>query len=192
MTLFERALIYAAEKHCGAVRKLDGAPYILHPMEVALIASRITTDEEVLAAAVLHDTVEDTDATLDELRELFGERTAALVAAETENKRPGVPKSESWLARKEESLEELSRSDDMNVKLLWLADKLSNMRRLRASMDRTGAGVWRMFNQPDPEKHAWYYRTIVGLLSEYKDTEEWKELNGLVESVFGEAASHEI
>ncbi len=128
MNLFDEAIRYAVEKHAGMMRKRDSAPYILHPLEVAVIAGSMSSDEEVLAAAVLHDTVEDSDATLEEIARLFSPRTAALVASETENKYPGLPKSETWRKRKEESLAELARAEDPAVKIIWLGDKLSNMR----------------------------------------------------------------
>lgn len=185
MTLFERALVYAVQKHAGAVRKLDDSPYILHPMETAGVVSTLTHDEEVLAAAVLHDTVEDTDATQDEIRELFGERTAALVASETEDKRPDLPKSQSWRIRKEESLRELAAAEDPGVLCLWLGDKLSNLRSLRRARQAEGDAVWLRFNQRDPAQHAWYYRSIVGLLSPLSDSDAWKELNALTEEIFG-------
>ena len=67
MTLFDDALLFAVEKHSGAVRKKSTLPYIVHPIEVATIAATLTEDPEVLAAAVRHDTVEDTGATAEEI-----------------------------------------------------------------------------------------------------------------------------
>ena len=66
--LLDRAIVFATKAHSGTLRKKDGIPYILHPMEVASIAGGITTDVEVLTAALLHDTVEDTDVTLDTIK----------------------------------------------------------------------------------------------------------------------------
>ena len=77
MSLFDDAARFAVDAHAGMLRKGDAIPYVLHPFEVASIAATITTDEEVLAAALLHDTVEDADASLDRIRELFGDRVAA-------------------------------------------------------------------------------------------------------------------
>ena len=74
MTLFEKAVIFATQCHEGMLRKFDVKQYILHPLEVAVITGNLTNDDEVLAAAVLHDTVEDTPATLENIREEFGER----------------------------------------------------------------------------------------------------------------------
>lgn len=75
MDLFEKALVFAMEKHHGAKRKASDIPFILHPMEVAVIASTMSEDEVLLAAALLHDTVEDTDATLSSIA---SSRTSAM------------------------------------------------------------------------------------------------------------------
>ena len=76
MNLVEEAIHFATDAHQGQMRKSVKTPYILHPLEVANICATITTDQEVLAAAILHDTVEDTDTTMEELRLRFGERVA--------------------------------------------------------------------------------------------------------------------
>jgi len=184
MTLFDEAIQFAVEKHSGAIRKRESAPYILHPLETAVIAGSMTSDEEVLAAAVLHDTVEDTDATLEEIEARFGARIAELVASETEDKREGAPASETWRIRKEESLEELKKAEDPAVKILWLGDKLSNMRSFYRAWKISGDVIWESFNQKDPAQQAWYYRSIDSLLSELKGYEAWQEFHSLVETVF--------
>ena len=75
--IFERAVIFAVNAHSGMTRKGSRTPYILHPLEAAVIASTLTEDEEVLAACVLHDTLEDTPVAAEELRGDFGERVAS-------------------------------------------------------------------------------------------------------------------
>lgn len=185
MDLFEKALAFAVEKHSGAKRKVDSAPYILHPIEVALIVSSMTYDQEVLAAAVLHDTVEDTDTTIAQIEALFGARTAALVASETEDKRPNLPRAESWRIRKEESLEVLRNAADIGVKYIWLGDKLSNLRGIRRAYLKQGDEFFNCFNQKDPAQHAWYYRSIRELLVELCEFEAWKEFSALIDEVFG-------
>ena len=95
MSLFDDAARFAVEAHADMTRKGGGLPYILHPFEVATIAASMTSDEEVLAAALLHDVVEDAGVDFNELRERFGNRVADLVASETENKYPGSRWS-SW------------------------------------------------------------------------------------------------
>ncbi len=187
MTLFEEAIEFAVEKHSGMKRKYEGIPYILHPLEVAVIVGTMTDDEEVLAAAVLHDTVEDTDATMEEIAARFGPRVAELVTAETEDKRPWIAPEQSWHIRKEESLDLLKRMPDPAVKMIWLGDKLSNMRSFHRAWKTEGDAVWKSFNQKDPEQQAWYYRSVDALLSSLKDFEAWQEFHALVETLFPEA-----
>lgn len=187
MELFERAVCLAAEAHNGVMRKQEETPYLLHPLEVAAIIGTMSSDRELLAAGVLHDVVEDAGVALEELERLFGARVAALVATETEDKRPGTPKGETWELRKEESLRELREADDPAVKMLWLADKLSNMRSLYRSWEKEGDAVWQTFNQKDPARQAWYYRTVAESVSELSGYPAWQEYDRLVRTVFANA-----
>ena len=82
MELYEKAVAFALERHQGMRRKLTSLPYILHPLETSVIASTVTADAEVLAAALLHDTLEDTSTSKDEIKAEFGERVLALVMSE--------------------------------------------------------------------------------------------------------------
>lgn len=184
MDLLDMAIAFATEAHAGMRRKRTDTPYILHPLEVAAIAGTMTSDREVLAAAVLHDTVEDTPTEPEEIRERFGERVAALVASETEDKRPGVPPEESWQIRKEESLERLKNAADPGVKILWLSDKLSNMRSFARLRRREGDAIWEHFNQKDPARQAWYYRSVAACTEELSDTDAWREYADLIKTVF--------
>ncbi len=188
MELFESAVVYAAKMHDGARRKGSDRPYLFHPLEVALIVSGMTSDPEVLAAAVLHDTVEDTSASIDEIRELFGGRVAALVASETENKRPGVLKADSWRVRKEESLLKLENAEDDGVRFIWLADKLANIRSLKKRIETCGSSAWKIFNCTDPKQHEWYYRSIARLTSQLYRYDAYREFCELIDKTFeGEA-----
>ena len=182
--LFEQAIAFSVNAHRGMTRKDGVTPYILHPLEVAVIAGTITADPEVLAAAVLHDTVEDTDTTMEELKEKFGGRVADLVASETEEKYRSRPAAETWRQRKQESLVKLSDADDPGVHILWLGDKLSNMRSFYRDYGTKGNRLWERFNQKDPVEQAWYYRTIELLLEPLRDTAAWQEYHRLVQTVF--------
>ena len=164
MNIFEEAVIYATEKHEGMIRKMKKTPYMLHPMEVAQIISTMTTDLEIISAGLLHDTVEDTDATIEEIREKFGDRVADLVESETENKYPGEDPGVSWKRRKDESMVMLKNSRDMGVKMLWLADKLSNIRSIAATVTEKGDEIWSIFHQKDPKLQLWYYRSVAEIL----------------------------
>ena len=115
VNIFENAVVYALHKHAGQYRK-NGEIYILHPLEVATIVGTMTKDLEILSAAVLHDIVEDTDTSIEEIEKIFGKRIATLVSRETENKHIEMTKTESWKLRKTESLEELKRTDDARSK----------------------------------------------------------------------------
>lgn len=184
MSLLEEAINFAAAAHNGMYRKGSKTPYILHPMEVAVIAGTMTDSEEVIAAALLHDTVEDTEATLEEIKEKFGDRVAELVESETENKRDDLPPDETWQIRKEESLEILRTTNDLGVKILWLSDKLSNMRSFYRRYEKCGDALWQEFHQKDKEKQFWYYGTIANLLSDLKEFVAWKEYKRLIDIVF--------
>jgi (p)ppGpp synthase/HD superfamily hydrolase len=183
MGTLEKAIIFAIHAHQGQTRK-NGLPYIIHPLEVASIAATMTKDEDVLVAGILHDVIEDTAVTKEQLRIEFGDKITELVLAETENKRVGIPKSLTWRIRKEESLQILKNTQDQNVKIIWLSDKLANIRSLYADYCTIGDKVWNQFNQKDPSEHYWYYNTISNLLDELKEKPAWIEYNNLVEKVF--------
>lgn len=184
MDVFEKALCFATEKHSGQIRKMANTPYILHPVEVASIVGTMTDDREILAAAVLHDTIEDTDTTLEEVKEKFGKRVALLVMTETENKRPDRPEAETWELRKEETLIILEHTKEIGVKMMWLGDKLSNIRSFAREYRRRGDELWQDLNQKDPKRQAWYYLKIAKCLSELKEFDAYKEYTSLVNYVF--------
>ncbi|MBQ9010181.1 MAG: HD domain-containing protein [Clostridia bacterium] len=160
MNKIEEAIIYATILHQGKVRKLGYIPYILHPLEVAQILATMTDDQDVITAGILHDIVEDTDGTLSEIRKRFGDRVAFLVDSESENKYPELSPSESWKKRKEESLKALKNTTDQGVRMLWLADKLANIRSLAHNYAEKGEKLWEIFHQRDPEMQHWYYQSI--------------------------------
>lgn len=190
-TKINLALAYASEKHKDQVRKLTGQPYILHPMEVATIIATLTNDEDVMCAGLLHDVIEDCKANAEEIKSLFGERVYNLVLEETEDKKEGRSKVDTWKERKEESLQELASSKDINVKILWLSDKLSNVRSLYRAFLTERDNLWNYFNQSDKKMHEWYYRSILEYTSELKDTFAYKEFDLIVGLMFDERAEDE-
>ena len=94
-SLFDKAAQFAIEAHRGTERRGKGFPFIIHPMEAATIVANITNDPEMLAAAILHDTVEDTEVTIEQIEELFGPRVARLVHTDT------AKKGDTWRACRE-------------------------------------------------------------------------------------------
>ena len=107
MELVSEAIAFAVKAHDGMRRKKSSAPYILHPMEAAVIVGTMTDDQNLIAAAALHDVVEDAGITIEEIEEKFGKRVRELVESETENKRENLPPESTWRIRKEESLDAL-------------------------------------------------------------------------------------
>ncbi len=184
MDVFDKALIFAVEKHSGQIRKMASTPYILHPIEVASIVGTMTDDKNTLSAAVLHDTVEDTDTTIEEIREKFGKRVALLVMTETEDKRPELPPEATWEDRKAETLLILKNTKDIAVKMMWLGDKLSNIRSLARAYEKSGDEIWQYFNQKDPKRQAWYYTSIADSLEELKNYPAYTEYVALVNYIF--------
>lgn len=184
--LISKAMMFAIAAHSGQYRKDKRTPAIIHAMEAAVVAASLTGDHEVMAAALLHDTVEDTDVTADQIEAMFGVRVAALVASETEDKRKEMPAEDSWMIRKEESLNELKREDDLAVKMLWLGDKLSNMRSYYRMYRKYGDEMFEQFHQKDKNMQAWYYREVAKAMPELKDSAAYEEYVGLVNKIFGE------
>jgi len=154
-------------------------------MEVASIVGTMTVDLDVHAAAVVHDAVEDTSVSVDEIAAKLGDRVAQLVDAETEDKRDGRPPEETWKLRKEESLKVLADSEDRGVKILWMGDKLANLSAIHRAWVKMGDAVWEKFNQKDPAEQGWYYRTVADLLKpDLGDTPAWQRYDLLIRTIF--------
>ena len=185
MELVSEAIAFAVNAHDGMRRKKSEAPYILHPMEAAVIVGTMTEDQNLIAAAVLHDVVEDAGVTIEQIEARFGRRVRELVQSETEDKRAQLPPSATWRIRKEESLEVLKNTEDLGVLMVWLGDKLANMRAIYRDFKVEGEEMWQRFNQKDPAQQAWYYRSIVTLTQRLAHTSAWLEYKTLTELVFG-------
>ena len=185
MELASEAIAFAVKAHDGMRRKKSSAPYILHPMEAAVIVGTMTDDQNLIAAAALHDVVEDAGITIEEIEERFGKRVRELVQSETEDKRDHLSPAETWRIRKEESLAVLKNTEDLGVLMVWLGDKLANMRSLYRDWKVEGDAMWQRFNQKDARQQAWYYRSIVTLTQRLEHTSAWIEYKTLTELVFG-------
>lgn len=181
--ILNKAIVFATNVHSGQFRKSTDIPYILHPLEAAAIVGTMTTDDEILAAAVLHDVVEDTDTTVEQVLELFGDRVARLVASESENKREDLPAESTWKIRKAETLQHL-KTAPTEVKMITLGDKLSNIRAIYRDHVSLGDEVWNRFNQKDPNQHHWYYQSIADCMPELSNFEAYKEYVELIQKTF--------
>jgi myo-inositol-1(or 4)-monophosphatase len=183
--LVSEAIVFSVKAHDGMRRRKSEVPYIIHPLEVCAIIGSMTDKQEVIAAGALHDVVEDAGVTIDEIGEKFGARVKELVASETENKREELPPEQTWRIRKEESLEKLRATDDIEVLMLWIGDKLSNIRAIYRAFLVEGNQLWNKFHQSDISVQAWYYRSIMKYTERLSDTLAWIEYKTLVEKIFG-------
>ena len=183
-SLLCQATRLAAQAHDGAYRKGGRAPYLLHVMETAEIVGTMTEDEDVLAAAVLHDVLEDTSVTEEELRETVGGHVTELVLAVSENKRREQPAEMTWRLRKQESVERLLKEPRLEVKMIALGDKLSNIRALQRDYGILGEQVWERFNNKSKAEQGWYYQAVTDALQDLNVYPVWHELANLVWEVF--------
>ena len=181
--LLDRAIIFAVKAHAGTERRGKGFPYIVHPMEAMEIVATMTADQELLAAAALHDTVEDTDVTVEDIRKNFGERIANLVASESDDTIEGQTEEESWHARKQAAIDRLSRAPK-DAKIVALGDKLSNMRAIARDYEQQGDTFWNLFHVKDVNEHEWHYRGLAGALRELYGTDAYREFTELINKVF--------
>ena len=179
-TVLEQAVEFAIKCHHGQTRKGTDIPYIVHPLEVMTIIEAMHQSTEVIIAGVLHDTLEDTDATIKDIKDNFGDRVADLVACHTEDK------SKTWEERKEAAIEEI-KNGSYELKCIILADKLSNMRALARDHRELGDKVFERFNRPK-EKQSWFYSECIdafeGMQHILETKEFYWELNELYKDVF--------
>lgn len=181
--LLDRAIVFAVKAHRNTERRGKGFPYIVHPMEAVEIVATITPDQELLAAAALHDTVEDTDVTVEDIRREFGERVAELVHSESDQYTEGVSEEDSWHDRKQAAIDRLAAASH-DAKIVAMGDKLSNMRAIWRDYQQKGDALWQIFHVKDKASHAWHYRGLAASLSELKDTFAYQEFVRLMDEVF--------
>lgn len=182
--IINKAILFATEAHKGTVRKGSKLPYILHPLEAGVIVSSMTNDVNVIAAAILHDVLEDTDVTYEELKREFG-IVADYVSDESENKRRELPPEATWKIRKQETIEHLQQETRKEIKIIALADKLSNIRSMYQDYQEVGDRLWERFHEKRKEEQGWYYKSLVMAMQDMDCYLAWQEYKVLVERVFG-------
>lgn len=177
--MINRAIAFATQAHEGQFRKGTTRPFILHPLEVGKIVSTMTDDSEIICAAILHDTIEDCkDVTEDTINKEFGMRVAKMVSQESEDK------SKTWMERKTHTIEHL-RVAPIEIRMIGLADKLSNMRDIDRDYPECGEELWNRFRMKDKNVIGWYYKSIRDALEDtMKDTEAYKEYCELIDKNF--------
>ena len=181
--LLDRAIIFAVKAHHNTERRGKGFPYIVHPMEAVEIVATITSDQELLAAAALHDTIEDTDVTVEDIRREFGDRITELVYAESDQFDESVSEEDSWHDRKQAAINRLAAASH-DAKIVALGDKLSNMRAIWRDYQQKGDELWNIFHAKNKADHEWHYRGLAKSLSDLSDTFAYQEFVHLIDDVF--------
>lgn len=183
-TFVDKAIKFAVDAHANTERRGKGFPYVIHVLEAMEIVASMSNDPELLAAAALHDTVEDTGVTVEEIKSGFGEKVANLVKAESDVIDSSVSETESWRSRKQDAIDRLS-SASLEAKMVALGDKLSNMRAIARDYKKSGDKLWEIFHAPGGKSdHEWHYRGLAKALSDLEGTDAYAEFISLIDEVF--------
>lgn len=177
-SLIERAVALAVRAHDGQMRKDAPMPYIVHPIEVGLILSRYGFSDIVIAAGIVHDVVEDTVVTADELRRGLGDEVADIVAPVTHD--DTLP----WDEKKKAYIEAVRVAGD-EAKAVSLADKIANAYSLIAAHEIQGVAIWKHFNA-GREKKLWFERAMLEMFRASFDhpmVDEYEKLVGQMEAL---------
>lgn len=188
--LVTKAREFAYKAHEGQTRKGKTTPFTDHLDTVYEIAKGLTQYEELLAAAWLHDVVEDTDVSLEEIYSTFGPTVGRYVEIESEDKMTSISERASWKSRKDEQIARLSalQGDDKLVYIVTLSDKLANLREIREEYKLIGDELWEKFNNNDKSAHEWYYTSMHEItkgLSGLDNTKESCEMSFILKEIFG-------
>jgi len=182
-SMINRAIEIAVKAHEKQLRKGTEIPYIVHPLSVGIILAKGGAPEEVIVAGILHDTIEDTDVTFEEIREIFGESIANIVKGASES-----DKSLPWEERKQHTIDSLA-SESIEVLLVICADKLDNLRSIASEYQRIGEVVWKRFRR-GKESQFWYYSSVARGLEKKLATSEYRhvaeDLKAESQELFGE------
>ncbi len=174
---FAKAVSFAVEKHGSQKRKSTAWPYVVHLYEVAQILQENNCDYNTVIAGILHDTVEDTKTTLEELSQNFGKDIADIVDVLSENKK--LP----YLERKLLQAERIKNAS-REAKMVKCADCLSNIKSIYFDLNR-GENIWARFNstRDNIQKH---YRSTIEAIGELEDLEMYQKLIEYYQQVFDE------
>ena len=178
--LLHKAILFATQAHQGQKRKGSGLDYICHPLEVLQILTQYGASLPVLIAGVLHDTIEDTPVTAQQIHDTFGPQVTALVLHHSEDK------GKSWKERKLAAIREAEKGTP-DCKLLIAADKVSNLRSTAADHHIMGEALWQKFNA-SREEITWYYSSMLNALQELKQQPHtaplYEEMQQLYQDIF--------
>ena len=185
----QKAIVRSTQLHWNQTRKGDGLPYIIHPYSVAFIVSRYTKDEDTIAAAFLHDVLEDVkkeEYNDKQMIKEFGQNVFNIVKGVSEEKDASITKKEekaTWEERKRKYLERL-RHDSEGSLIVCAADKIHNLQSMIDAYKVQGDKLFSKFNSPATKK-LWFYGEVLKVLKEKLNNKIVKEL----ELVFKEASA---
>jgi (p)ppGpp synthase/HD superfamily hydrolase len=173
ISVVERAAKIALLAHNGQTRKGDGSPYIIHPLMVAMKLNQYGFDDKIVAAALVHDVLEDTDFSEKDLRLELGDEIVEIVKAVTNDD------SLSWEEKKKKYIETV-RNGGVEAKAVALADKIHNLESLLAAYEEQGSKLWEKFNRGKEQK-IWFETEVLKMLQETWDHPMIKEYEELIE-----------
>ncbi len=175
--MLHKAIAFACIAHEGQVRKGTKIPYIVHPFEVAQILSEAGADEEVICAGLLHDIIEDTNYTGEDLEALFGQRVRMLVESCTQECEG------SWEERKQHYIEYLEKEATLDGMMISCADKLANIRSTKENYEKEKENVWKRFNR-GKSAHSWYFSKLIDAFLPLQNYDMFWELNTIYKELF--------
>lgn len=175
LPIIEQAIRVALVAHEGQVRKDDQSPYIVHPMMVGTLLARHGFSDEVIAAGITHDVLEDSDMGADEFEKVMGREVLAIVQGVSEN--TDLP----WEERKQAYIDHL-RTASEGSKAVSIADKIHNLTSLLAAYDVEGPALWDQFNRGKDKKY-WFESTLLAMFQEEWDHPLVGEYATLVEKM---------
>ena len=181
MGIVEKALQIASKSHEGQYRKNTDIPYITHPVAVGMMLLKAGYSEDIVAAGILHDTVEDTSLTLEDIKRDFGANIAKMVEGSSE-----PDKSLPWKDRKKHTIEFLKTASE-EIRAVVCADKLHNIRSIISDYEKIGEEVWTRFNA-GKEQQKWYYTNVVESLGTQSTFDLLTDLQNEVDRLFMELA----
>lgn len=183
MNLKERAKAFAIKAHMGQVRKSEpDKPMIMHPISVGNLLEEYGYDDEIIAAGYLHDVVEDTKYTIEDIQNEFGEKVANLVMGASE-----PDKTLSWEERKEHTIKE-TKTLPLANKLIICADKINNLEDMMLKFEKNGKKDFSAFKRGE-EHQKWYFTNIYEsiIYNEDANLPIFKRLKNAVDNVFDKA-----
>lgn len=176
--MYEKALIFAIDAHKNQKRK-DGKPYIAHPVSVAIELAKNSADDDLICAGLLHDVIEDTAFSYDEIERIFGSEISQLILCDTENKK--LP----WEERKQATIDFLRETDNRRAQMLICADKLANLRDIEAMTAEKGGEAWNVFKRGRQQQKQLYFK-LIEALKPIEDLNMYKELKQTALALFAE------